>query len=144
MPFVETQWWAIEIPDEWNAQYSEDCVTVSDCDGIGSIDISALKKQQGIINDEDLREFADDLLVKQLIPQLVEHNGLSGFYFEYLEDGLAWREWYLAVNELFIYITYNSESENKNFDVAVVDQILETLTLIDESETVQDNNTEAK
>jgi len=135
MPFVETQWWAIEIPEEWEAQYSEDCVSISDCDEVGCLDISALKKQQGDITEDDLRAFAGELLDKSLIPQLVECSGLSGLYFEYQEDDTAWREWYFAANDLMIYITYNCDLENKDFDVAVVDQILETLTLTSDSET---------
>lgn len=134
MPFVQTNWWCVEIPDEWIAEHEEDVVTISDCDDVGDIDITAVKKEQDDINDDDLLAFAKAQIEKTTTPQLFETDAAKGFYFEYEDDGTAWREWYLAAGSLLIYITYNTDIENAGMDDVVVDQIIDTLLVLDVEE----------
>ena len=132
MRTLQTEWWIIDIPEEWQAEETEDGVSISDCDDVGSIDISAVKKEQGKVTEEDLREFAKDLIAVTDSPQQVSINRFSGLLFEYLEEGLAWREWYLACDDTLIYVTYHCEQSNRGLDDAAVDAIVSTLGLTEQ------------
>lgn len=129
MSFVETDFWTIEIPDEWEAAFEDDVVSIIDPDDIGSLEISAVKKSDSDVDDADLKAFASDLMDAGAIPELVEVAGLSGIYFDFIEDELCWREWYLRSGDLALIASYNVEPENKGLDDVVIDQILDTLTI---------------
>ncbi len=130
MPVVNTDWWCMQIPDEWFAEYEEDVVTIMDCDEIGVLDISTLLKEGGEVNKEDIAELYEDLLEQKLIPQETEVAGCGAKYFEYEEDGLAWREWYINANNKILFVTYHTEEDNKGMDDSVVDEILETIVFL--------------
>ncbi len=40
MRAVESQWWIIELPDEWEAEQDEEAILISDQDGVGEIVIT--------------------------------------------------------------------------------------------------------
>lgn len=129
MPFLETELWTLEIPDDWEASYEDDVVSIVDPDDIGSLEISSLNKSEGEISDDELKAFASELIDAGNIPELVEIAELEGLYFSFEEDELCWREWYLSKGSLLIIVSYNVELENAGLDDVVVDQILDTLTV---------------
>lgn len=131
MSIVQTEWWCLELPDEWSADMEDDCVTISDCDSVGSIDITVVRKDSGNVSEEELRDFSSDLLDAGERPNEVVVNEASGLLFAYDEEGHAWREWYLRKGPVLVYITYNSELENKGLDDAIVDEILGTLVILE-------------
>ena len=133
MSIVQTEWWCLELPDEWQAEMDDDCVTITDCDGVGSIDVTVVKKPEGLVSPKDLLSFASELVDNGLSGQSVSLgvDAAEGLLFHYDEEGVAWREWYLAKGSLLIYITYNTDFDNKSLDDAIVDEILTTLIVLD-------------
>ena len=132
MSILQTEWWCLELPDEWSAEMEDDCVTISDCDGVGEIDITVVKKADGEVNDNDLKDFSEDLIEQGWQGQVVEVGAAEGLYFLYDDSDGAWREWYLGAGSLLIYITYNTLMEHKTLDDAIVDEILDTLVVLEE------------
>ena len=57
MSMVQTEWWCLELPDEWSAEMEDDCVTISDCDGVSEIDITVVRKDGGDVDESDLKQF---------------------------------------------------------------------------------------
>lgn len=125
MSVLETQWWMLELPEEWQADRQDEMILISDQDGVGEIAITTLEKEEGDVEDEDLLQLADEL--GQGKPITV--SDLSGYYFEYREEGDALREWYLGGDNLLILVTYACDEENAGMDDAAVDEILATLAL---------------
>lgn len=131
MSMVQTEWWCLELPDEWSAEMEDDCVTISDCDGVSEIDITVVRKEDGDVGQDDLNQFAEDLIAKGLRAEPVSAGSASGLLFSYDDEDGAWREWYLGCHSLLIYITYNTEMEHKGLDDAMVDDILSTLVVLE-------------
>ena len=131
MSMVQTEWWCLELPDEWSADMEDDCVTISDCDGVSEIDITVVRKEDGDVDQDDLNQFAEDLIAKGLTAEPVNAGLASGLLFSYDDEDGAWREWYLGCHSLLIYITYNTEMEHKGLDDAMVDDILSTLVVLE-------------
>ncbi len=138
MSIVQTQWWCLELPDEWTAEMDDDSVTISDCNCVSEVDITVIRKQSGQVNEGDLDEFAGDLRAQGLIGEAVALNAAQGLLFQYDDEDGAWREWYLAAESLMIYITHNSAIEDKGLDNAVVDDILSTLVTLDDEALAED------
>lgn len=125
MSVLETQWWMLELPEEWQADQQDEMILISDQDGVGEIAITTLEKEEGDVEDEDLLQLTDEL--GQGKPVMV--SDLSGYYFEYREEGDALREWYLGGDNLLILMTYVCDEQNAGMDDAAVDEILATLAL---------------
>lgn len=132
MPFVETECWAVEIPDEWLAECEDDVVTITDCDNVGALDITTVHKEAGVIELDDLYEFAQELINEGGEPAKITVANVDGIYFDYQEDDVAWREWYLRRGSILFYATYNVDIENVGMDDVVVDEILSTVVFFDE------------
>ena len=129
---VGTEWWQLELPDEWDVEDDGESLMISDDDGVGSLEISTLKCEGGEVGADDLAAFAEDLLAAKVPHLEVEVGPLSGWLFAYEDEGCWCREWYLAAGDLFVYVTYECDLENRGMDDDVVDEILDGLELIGE------------
>lgn len=135
MRVVESQWWIIELPDEWEADQDEDTIVISDEDGVGEIAITTLEKESGLVDEAELHDYMSDI-VKPFGPaELAQVAELDGYYIAYKEDGDAVREWYLRYDNLLVLITYSCGDDNAGMDDGAVDEILETIFIkVDEPE----------
>ena len=127
MRVVESQWWIIELPEEWEADQDEDTILISDEDGVGEIAITTLEKESGLVDETELQDYMNDV-VEQFSPaELAQVAELDGYYIAYKEDGDAVREWYLRYDNLLVLITYSCDDDNAGMDDGAVNEILETL-----------------
>lgn len=133
MHCVESQWWIMEIPAEWDARQEEEAIVISDEDGVGDIVITTLEKKQGSVSDQELREFAKDVEKTYGKSLSVALDKLEGYYYSYREEDDALREWYLRYGSLLVLITYSCDQSNAGMDDSAVDDILSTLFVKDEN-----------
>ena len=135
MRVVESQWWIIELPEEWEAEQDEETILISDEDGVGEIAITTLQKESGLVEDAELKEYMDDVEQQYGEGQPITVAELEGYYCSYQEEGDAVREWYLRYDNLLILITYSCAGDNGGMDDGAVDEILSTLFIkVDEPE----------
>ena len=127
MRVVESQWWIIELPEEWEADQDDETILISDEDGVGEIAITTLQKEDGHVDDAELKQYCADVVEQFGAGQAVEVSELEGYYFHYQEEGDAVREWYLRYEKLLLLITYSCDLENAGMDDGAVDEILNTL-----------------
>lgn len=135
MRAIETQWWIIELPDEWEAEQDGETIFIADEDGVGEIAITTLQKQQGNVDDMELQNYVEDVVAEFGKGQALIVAGLQGYYFCYQDAGEAVREWYLRDGSLLILITYSCDEENAKMDDGAVDEILSTLYIKANDET---------
>lgn len=127
MRTVETDWWLIDLPDEWEAEQDDETIVIGDEDGIGALEITTLTREG---SDADFNDIGG--LAKQIVPvdsagQPVKLADMSGLYFQYQEEGDAVREWLVTDGEILLLITYSCDVENAGLDDGTVDDILDTL-----------------
>jgi len=115
--------WSLLLPDEWEADRDEDSVFIGDRDGVGSLEITALRKAEGSFGTGDMREFLDPALQWEA----VQCGSFAGKRSALMEDGEALREWCLHTDGLLLYVTYSCDLANRGLDDAAVDEILDTL-----------------
>lgn len=126
MHTVETDWWLLDLPEEWEAEQDDETIVITDEDGVGVIEITSL--------EHDDAQHAPDLVA--LATQLIPNNGagsaarlgdFEGLYFHYQDEGDAVREWLLQCNNRVLLISYSCDIENAGMDDAFVDEVLDTL-----------------
>ncbi len=125
MSVLESQWWMLELPQEWQASQDDEMIVIADQDGVGEIAITTLEKEDGDVTEAELLAFTEGLGKGEAVTV----SGLAGYYFAYQEDGDALREWYLRADNLLLFITYACDRDNAGMDDGAVDDILGTLAL---------------
>lgn len=127
MNVLETQWWLMDIPPEWETEQDDELIVIGDEDGVGEIAITTLVKEQGAVDEAELLELAADTASFAGKPASVECGDFKGFYYSFEEEGEAIREWYLAVDNYLLLVTYCCDLDNAGMDDGAVDDILATL-----------------
>jgi len=124
----KSAWWSVELPPNWRGYPDADCTTFRAhmFDG-GALQISAARKETGIVTDQDLQEFAHDRLVAGAAFDPVGFRECSGFTTRYRKNGFSWQEWWLKSEQLMIYATYNVAPEKEHVEQGDVASILSSL-----------------
>lgn len=128
MKVLEAGDWSLLLPPEWFAERDEDSIVIADCDEVGCLEISALRKDEGDFADTDLAVVAE----AGLAWQRVTCGSFRGHCASFTEDGDAIREWHLYSGDLLLFITYSCDADNRGLDDAVVDDILDSLRYVRE------------
>lgn len=124
--------WTLDLPDEWHAQTDEDAVIVTDDDNISTIELSAMRKEQGEVTGEDLAQFAAELNDSNLPRKDASLGDFAGYCYQYVSDGEWCRDWFLSCKDVFLLVTYTCLEEDKALDDAAVDYILDSLNYLPE------------
>lgn len=127
MNVLETEWWSLALPPEWWAEAEEESILIGDRDGVGSIEISTLRKEEGEFDAATLRDIAVSEAEHSLEWRSARLGEFSGYCADYLQEGSAIREWYVARGDMMLFITYSCDAENRGLDDAAVDELLDTL-----------------
>lgn len=129
MNVLETEWFTLGVPPEWWAEREDDSILIGDRDDVGCIEISTLCKEQGEFEPAEVESIARDNGEAEWQWAPGKAGAFSGVCCDYLEEGDAVREWYLASGQVLLFITYSCDEDNRGLDDAAVDEILSTLAL---------------
>ena len=122
--------WEISLPDHWEVEVDEDSTSLYDPEGPGTLQISAMRQDQAI-SEDDLREMAADHLAAGAEPEDVELGDFDGFVLRYDTDGEFWSEWYLKADDRMLFITYACALDEEGEEEDIVEAVLDTLALRD-------------
>tara|TARA_R110001592_G_scaffold363323_1_gene683913 strand:+ start:6270 stop:6641 length:372 start_codon:yes stop_codon:yes gene_type:complete len=119
------------LPPEWWADTEEDSILVGDRDDVGCIEISTLHKEQGEFDLAEAAEIARSESAQALEWSKVSLGDFEGVVSQFVEEGAAIREWYVVRRGMLLFITYSCDEDNRGMDDAAVDELLDTLTLVE-------------
>jgi hypothetical protein len=131
MNVLETEWWSLAIPPEWWADSEEDSILVGDRDDVGCIEISTLHKDEGEFDQQMLHDIAVAESEQKLDWHPMGLGDFAGVAGSFTEEDAAIREWYVASGSLLLFITYSCDEENRGMDDAAVDELLDTLMVLE-------------
>jgi hypothetical protein len=124
--FVST-WWSVDLPEGWIGHQEEKCATLSRTPPMGVLQMSAARKQEGPVTDDDLQKFARDQVPSGVRLCRAEFKSFSGFSAAYVKNQLFWREWWLRSGQLMVYVTYNVLQGKEHLEATDLDMILASL-----------------
>lgn len=130
---LDADLWRTQLPDGWVAEVEDESILVFHPDGAGTLQFTCSEMEDGLVDDEDLRYFAEELLDDGVVPATVNIGPTHGLKFEYDdEDTGEWvQEWYLAADDLFFFITYSCPRTARGSEDEAVASILGALELND-------------
>lgn len=106
---MRTGWpgWSLEVSDSWVATDDSDCLTLERSDR-GAFQLSSARKRTGNVLPEELLQFAEDGWGN---PTPAKYSSFDGVVFDYTEDAIRWRRWFLRADATLLFATYNGEAE---------------------------------
>lgn len=110
----------------WLASDDGDCFSIARPDGLGALQISAVRKNT-MVTDDDLAEFAADHLDAGARAIPITHGDFSGLAIRYGVDGTHWRQWFLRHGPVALLVTYNCTDADRGIEDADVDRMLASL-----------------
>lgn len=126
MKTIQTENWSLELPEDWEVEQDDICLSVWQSDGVGALQFSTARKDSPV-TDSDLLEFAEDHLNRSANPVPVTLGEFSGFELCYEFQEIWWRLWFLRAGSTALFITYNCNVSNAGFEADVVDAVLANL-----------------
>ena len=135
MNILETEWWSLALPPEWWADTEEDSILVGDRDEVGCIEISTLHREGGEFDPAEVQAIAareSGSIDSWRRVNLGDFRGVAG---DCVEEEAAIREWYVARKGMLLFITYSCDLGNRGMDDAAVDELLDTLQVLEREST---------
>ena len=127
MKQLETDWWTLELPPEWEAEQDEELIVIEDEDGVSCLELSSLVREHGEVGDADLAEFSRELRDAGASGAPVTIGPWRGEVYQHDDAEFHYREWFLRCGAIFVYAAYHCLPEHRGFDDAAIDEILATL-----------------
>ncbi|HZI58976.1 MAG TPA: hypothetical protein VFF39_19485 [Verrucomicrobiae bacterium] len=128
--FFLSAWWSVDLPSGWRGVEEAKCATISRQPRLGVLQVSAALKPEGLVTDQDLKDFAEEHIVAGRSLMRVEYKSFSGLSVNYAKDRLFWREWWLRAGNLMIYATYNVERGKEDIEKNDLGYIISSLNLL--------------
>ncbi|MBB3047710.1 hypothetical protein FHR99_001976 [Litorivivens lipolytica] len=126
---LETDWWFLSLPEDWQVDQDDDSIVITDPDEVGVITLTSLITD----GERDIEAGLKDLMASLGVESSqVESTMLGDFdgYYQEFQDGDDWvREWYLGSEHCLLLVSYDCDPDNKMMDRELVDDILDTLSL---------------
>jgi hypothetical protein len=126
----QSSWWSMKLQAGWAAHENADCVSFSADPSGGVLQVSAIRKPNGSVTSQDLRDFASDSKggVKNL--RHVELSEVSGIASEYVREKRYWREWWLKKGPTVVYLAYNVAVAESEAEVYAIDKMISSITIL--------------
>lgn len=130
MPTANHPLWTATCPQGWIMETDEDSVLIYDPDdGVGTLEISCFCKEDVATTEEELLELAADTIASGARRMDVHLGDMSGLLFFYVEEGMAWKEWYLAAGNCVFFITYDCPEELEGAEDEELAEIIGSLKI---------------
>ncbi len=131
MNILETDWWSMALPPEWWAELEDESVLVGDRDDVGCLEFTTVHKESGQFDAAEIQRIAESESEQALDWKPVSLGDFEGIVSTFIEEGAAIREWYIASGAQLLFISYSCDEDNGGMDDAAVNEILDTLMLVE-------------
>ncbi len=130
---IHQRFWVIESAG-WSIDQSEECIALCPADIDAALQFSCHRKSAGDVTDEELHAFAaEDVSSYGATLEAVSIGPFTGYAAEFEHEGVFWRRWWIASGRTHLFITYNCSAQNRSHHFRVVDWILSTLQVLDDT-----------
>jgi len=122
----QTDLWKLTVSAPWQLRQVDQCIEITQPEGMGAIHISAARKQKGLVSDDDLRNSAAKELPEgeELSEAFFgEFTGFSTSYTDWHTDTF-WKKWWLGNRDVMLYLTYNCNRGDEELELPYAEKLL--------------------
>jgi len=128
----QSKLWAID-PAGWSVDAAHDSVSFASCDVDAALVFSALHLGEGVFTDQDVAFLVNRGAPPSAVRTEIACGDFRGFHTEYEDNGTHWRVWWLFLDDLHLYASYNCDGKDAGRHDAVVNWMFSTLRRADRS-----------
>jgi len=123
--------WRIAVSHPWRAQQFEECVEITQPEGIGALHISGALKQVGTVSDSETRAQLQRDCPDETDIEPARFGDFIGYGAEYVDwsASVFWKRWIVTSGRVLLCITYNCKRGDEDLELRQVCQILSSLQL---------------
>lgn len=128
-PAFNNRVWALEAPFPWRIENCEDCIEITQPEGVGAMHISSARKKVGaVLSSETLERLKENCPV-EIQAQRVQCGYFSGYVTEFVDwhTNIFWRKWFVAYEQDLLFITYNCERGKEDLEADEASKLLDSL-----------------
>jgi hypothetical protein len=119
---------SMSVSNDWEYEDSDGVTTISHPDGVGALQISSFKAPD-TIGKSTLANLAEIKTDEQAGTAWQSWGDYSGYQLIYSEEKVFWRKWFLASGKSLVFITYNCDIKDKDKELALVDEMVESIVV---------------
>jgi hypothetical protein len=124
--------WSIQLSKNWESEVNEECYTFFHPEGYGALQISDYTKDTPITDEDiiDLVEFNEE---EKLHLRKVKFGDFEGLHLVYSDEkNTFWRKWWVKNDQLLLFITYNCDVKDKEYNVNTINKMLSSLRVLND------------
>ncbi len=120
---------SVTMPSVWEGEYDEDdhYDVLYNPDGPGELQFSSISYEKKL-SINDLMHIAEEDIQAGARLEEIELGDFKGITFEYDIENEYWCEWYLASDNVLLFVTYSCLLDKEGRDADDVELIMGTLT----------------
>jgi hypothetical protein len=94
----QSSWWQIVVPPPWKAQECEECVEITQPEGVGALHISSARKLEGSVLDTEALSQLQENCPEGTETVRVRCGDFAGYAAEYVDwnEDTYWKKWFVA------------------------------------------------
>jgi hypothetical protein len=118
--------WQLTVLPPWQLEKADQCVEITQPEGIGALHISAAQKDHGNVSESDLQEFTTKELPEDVQLATASFGKFFGYGASYTDrhTDIFWKKWWLGCGAVMLYVTYNCSRGDEEFELAQVESLL--------------------
>ena len=118
--------WNLSINEAWHHEESDGVITISNPEGYGALQVSSYLKDSPVVVN-DLKDLASEHIEAGAKVTFSEINGNQSLTLAFGKDGNFWQEWYVAIGNRALYITYNCSELDIEHEIGIVKTMVASL-----------------
>lgn len=120
-------WWSILLASDWLSEQEDGCASFWREDGVGALQISAHSHDSGSVPADDLKDFTKGEFPDDATLKTIRCGQFVGVGIDYVADGKFWRKRWVHQGPLLLFVTYNSDVDDRAVELEAVNEMLATL-----------------
>jgi hypothetical protein len=125
----QSAWWQIAVPPPWKVEECEECVEMTQPEGIGALHISSARKQDGPVSEVEALSQLQENCPDGTQTERVRCGDFAGYVAEYVDwtEGAYWKKWLLTCGRVLLFVTYTCNRGEEELESAQASALLSSL-----------------
>ena len=113
----QSTWWQIALSAPWKARECEECVAITQPEGIGALHISSARKLDGSVLDTEALSQLGENCPEGTETQKARYGDFIGYAAEYVDwnEGAYWKKWFLGRRKILLFATYTARAARRTW-----------------------------
>lgn len=113
----QSRWWQVAVPSPWKAEECEECVEITQPEGIGALHLSSARKSEGSVSDTEALSQLQENCLEGTETERVRCGDFAGYVADYVDwnEGAYWKNGFLPVERSSCLLPTTASEARRNW-----------------------------